>query len=294
MFGTTPVGRTARPTQPARLAFYRARPLALIHGPERSLAALLYTARLWGFYGALSPTEFQPDFDPRLGGYSNLTRAGRGARAGSGWWRGLLLSTSEEIVVMGWLAMLFGWEDLLGLLLGYPKCCVAAFQERWQRAATAKRGDVAAILLEESESPPYDWRVNIFARYLGAALIEHFPCSLLCAASRTLADRYDRLLQAYEPRHREWVRDRLIAPTLYSQKGVAVFREGVISRTADGVDVRYKPSKLQVTAETSRFAGKLRLGSTIYASSDGRQIRTPETRLDGRLLWFSDGAQQSH
>jgi hypothetical protein len=131
--GIEPDRQWLRQTQ-MRLLLAGAKPLALIHGDELSLTSLANWARVRGYFTLLGPHEFQPHRDTEKGGYSNRMAEANAAEAGSGAWRSLLLAPDEQTVLVAWLCQLFGWEKLLGRLLGYPSCCCEAFEKRWPTA----------------------------------------------------------------------------------------------------------------------------------------------------------------
>lgn len=78
-------------------------------------------------------------------------------------------------------------DRTLGHLLGYPPCCVDAFDE-WSEngvgidpigATLHMSGPGDRVMVYDGPSP--------FSRYFSGGLISHFPCSLTCARTRALA-----------------------------------------------------------------------------------------------------------
>ena len=181
----------------------------LLHGPEPELSGWVSWAERRGFTALLSSYQWEPRTDLGKGGYSNLSGDHRPAEAGSGAWRSLLVSADEDRAILGWLCLHFGWDGFLGQLLGYPCCCAAAFAERWPAAIEGHQGDLAPLTLAASGPPPYDWRVNVFARYFGASLIQHFPCRFQCPASRESAERVAQGLGYFETGYLEMARELL-------------------------------------------------------------------------------------
>src|SRR5262245_56364917 len=183
---------------------------------------------------------------------------------------------------------------MLGAVLCYPTCCTRAFIARWGQAVAGARGDLAGLVLRVSPKPPYDWRLNILARYLGDQLIEHFPCTFACEASLDLALRYERALASYEPRHHASIRQRLLTPVLYGPVGVALFPGGALERKHGACTLEYKPSRVQVAAPKSGLGRALRGVTTVRARADGGGARIGTESLRGRLVWFCDGAGTSN
>ncbi len=79
----------------------------------------------------------------------------------------------------------------LGLLLGYPACCVDFFC----RAFSAAHPNP-----EIHSSSPY---TNLSKRHEDCVLLSHFPCRAACGESIALAKRCFRLLQEIEPERAE-------------------------------------------------------------------------------------------
>jgi hypothetical protein len=186
------------------------------------------------------------------------------------------------------MALLFGWNALLGIVLGYPACCTTAFTERWASAVQHARGELADDTVRASSAPPYDWRLNVFARYFGDALIEHFPCSFSCAPSLDLAQRYAAALVRHEPKSYELLHSSLRTPVLSSAQGVASFPNARIEVHASARTLRYDRGDLKISAPSSRLAADLRAASTVRARSDGRVTSIGGRRHSGTLLWFCD------
>jgi hypothetical protein len=179
--------------------FYGVKPMTLIYGNEQELRSYFS----WAVNNKLSalflPFEFDPETDRSLNGYSNTISYYRAAKTGSGAWRGLLISNDLNLMSLGWIALTFGCDHLLGKLLGYPDCCIDAFDKNWQKAYKYTRGDLSMLSLKQSNEVFHPWSLNIFSRYLGFEFIQHFPCKLNCAASIKLAMKFESCLRYYEP-----------------------------------------------------------------------------------------------
>ena len=75
----------------------------------------------------------------------------------------------------------------LGLLLGYPECCVNFFCQNFDENNT------------NLELKPTNMYTNISKRQEDAVLISHFPCSSDCEQSIALGKRYLELLYKIDP-----------------------------------------------------------------------------------------------
>jgi len=81
----------------------------------------------------------------------------------------------------------------LGLLLGYPKCCVKWFCEREEEMKTGDN-DYTDI----SNSGNGSWMLNIKRLKDDICLVSHFPCSMNCGESKEYAERSFSLLAEYD------------------------------------------------------------------------------------------------
>jgi hypothetical protein len=175
------------------------RPAVLLHGPEPWVAGLCDWAVRRGLTALPSAWAFRPRADAALGGYANLAVARWPAQAASDEWRALAISPAPALAGLLWLAEARGWDETMGLALGYPACCTRAFLRDWPEAVRSHGGDPGVMRLgpEGAEIP---WELNIFARYAGPVLTEHFPCDWGCAASvaraRRIAEGLARLAPA--------------------------------------------------------------------------------------------------
>src|SRR5262249_49323850 len=143
-------------------------------------------------------------------------------RTGSHAWRSLLVAQDWDRVMLGWLCLLFGWDTYLGSLLGYPNCCIEAFALAWPRARATARGDVGWLLIADAASPfvgRFNWSSNVFARYFGYHVTQHFPCRLGCPETLALAQRNLEALLAFEPNAARLLREMLGAAVLVGANG---------------------------------------------------------------------------
>lgn len=278
-----------------RLLLAGAKPLALIHGDERSLTSLANWARARGYFTLLGPHEFQPRLDADKGGYSNRMAEAATAQAGSGTWRGLLLAPDEQTVLMAWLCQLFGWEKLLGRLLGYPSCCCEAFEKRWPTALSEYEGDVGVMLLSESKQEVkqrilnLDWTANIFGRYFGWEIIQHFPCRWDCQATASMAQRFFSLMSAYWTDEAQETLRHLTSPLLViPDHGYCLFPGGRLLCDARGTSLTYDPSLVQIIGMKGVLARVIASSSHLIANKKGNWT-VADLDIAGHLLNPSPG-----
>jgi hypothetical protein len=238
-----------------RLVRYALRPMALVHCPTAVAVRLRTAAVESGLSAVLSPWQFTPVRDRKSHGYVNTVRNMCPADGDPASWRGLLVSADARYVATGWLSLYYGWDGLLGSLLGYPRCCVAAFAPSWQRAVADFRGEVGDVLVRAH--PPgapillAHPVANIFARHFGYHLSEHFPCGFDCAETARLGARLLAGLEFFEPRTARELIQVLAAPTCRHRDGETfLFPDGQVG--SDGVLTYRQVWASDPTSATSR------------------------------------------
>jgi hypothetical protein len=94
----------------------------------------------------------------------------------------------------------------LGVLLGYPSCCTEAYLTQ------AEQGESASFSRLFRVGPHRGGHAGNNLFVLSHALISHFPCSLTCEASATLARATWSRLAEQEPERADAVAQLLCAP----------------------------------------------------------------------------------
>lgn len=272
-----------------RLAMVRAKPLLLQHGPETAMAGLAVRLRREGMTALLSPYEFIPAGESAKGGYSNLATGVRPATAGSDLWRTLVAGWEPERVQLAWLCLLFGWDEFLGYLLGYPECCVKTFSRLWPEARKNHQGEVVNLLLRHSRHAwigAFSWETNVFGRYFGLEVTQHFPCNWNCAATVQLARRNLRVLKTFWPEE-TGVLERLRAPVLYTeQSGVFLFPESRAEQNNGRVNMTFDSAAI-VSTQPDGDLMKILTSSSGTLTSEDDGIRVGDTSVAAWLLDFS-------
>ena len=82
-----------------------------------------------------------------------------------------------------WVFILVGDDEKLGLILGYPKCCVEFFCNNFSSEKTN---------LELKPTNPW---TNLSQRSEDCVLLSHFPCHSDCEPSMELGKKYLDLLR---------------------------------------------------------------------------------------------------
>jgi hypothetical protein len=81
----------------------------------------------------------------------------------------------------------------LGLLLGYPECCIDFFIQN-EPERSRLDNDYSICTLKNSKARRFPFFTNVFKRSKDAVLISHFPCSFDCEKSIEIAKRNLQLI----------------------------------------------------------------------------------------------------
>lgn len=294
LFGTPATSRNppmdSLPIEVREVA-YGLKPMALIHGAVEDVEALIPQTRDLNLHVLLSPYEFTPEADETAGGYVNLACAKRPATARSGAWRGALVARDWRQLQLGWLSLLFGWDTFLGTLLGYPPCCARAYAENWPLVAAEYRGEYGALLAARAGTDagpatviePSHRGMNVFARYFGVHVLDHFPCDFRCAATHRLAERMCAGLTEMEPSSAGKIIHALGAPIL-QVNGESAFLFTHARWDAERAILDYDPSAIRSSNAKSALLHALRETDRLSFSDSG--IQAGDRVLDGHLFVF--------
>lgn len=85
----------------------------------------------------------------------------------------------------------------LGLLLGYPSCCVDFFVRNEPKRSKLDN-DYVECTLENSKGIRYPFFTNICKRGMDITLLNHFPCSFNCEKSIKLAKLHLQIISRYD------------------------------------------------------------------------------------------------
>jgi len=270
---------------------YGLKPMALIHGAVEQVDALIPQARELNLHVMLSPYEFSPEADETAGGYVNLACGKRPATARSGAWRGALVARDWRQVQLGWLSLLFGWDTFLGTLLGYPPCCARAYAENWPVVAAEYRGEYGALLAARADTntgpaiviQPSHRGMNVFARYFGVHVLEHFPCDFHCEATHRLAERMFAGLSELEPSSTAQLIHALGLPILQVDgEGAFLFEQATWD--AERAILEYEPSAIRPSNASSALHQVLQDVDRLRIFEAG--IHAGDRRLAGHLFVF--------
>ena len=101
-----------------------------------------------------------------------------------------------------------GSHKEVGLLLGYPLCCIDFFIKHKEEQSIAKN-DYIEPILNNSQGNIFPFYTNIFKKQFDVTLLNHFPCSLKCESSIELAKKHLEIIKKYDPSLAEYFVNRL-------------------------------------------------------------------------------------
>jgi len=290
IFGLLAPRTLVDPRLELRLVLYGVKPAALLHGDEQMLTDALHWSQQQGLIALLSPDQWHYVDDEGKGGYSNLTGTRSRAQAGSGAERSLVVAQDPDHAMLTWLCLVFGWDDFLGNLLGYPACCTSAFVERWPTAAKEHQGDPTILSLLASGKMPYDWRINIAARYFGVELIQHFPCQFDCRHSIDIATNYYNTLSYFEPQTAETIQHYLQSAILYSEyDGIVLLTEVTQKEHDNSLLIDYIASSSSFTQPEGSLAYAILQNNSFTYNSVDHTMQIDDQQYDKiYFLLFSE------
>jgi hypothetical protein len=263
--------------------------VALIQGREDELTNWLRYAEHVGMTGLLSTYEWQPVEDLGKGGYTNLVYNKRPAQPGSNACRTLLISQDVDNACLAWLALTYSWDDVLGQLLNYPSCCTQAFIKHWPEAVAHFQGDLVSLIFETSKTPPFDWRLNIFGRYFGYELIQHFPCSFDCLESRQLAAKTEQVLAQFEPEWMDKIRNTLQSPVFFTHNtGIVILHQASVKIKNMNYLITFNAKQLQYTAPESPLSLALKDANQLEYFPQNSKVSINTKSFDGFIVTFKE------
>jgi len=152
-------------------------------------------------------------------GYSNKGSLGKGDHVL------VYMSKDENAVRFAQTCEEMGLHDELGDALGYPACCRAFFVKA---TPTASHDFLPALLAEHDNNSDtvYPYQNNICLRYADFCLLAHFPCSLKCTHSLTLAKQFESCLEATRPQYMKMLHKYLKGTVLVAPGYGVVYLHG--------------------------------------------------------------------
>lgn len=126
----------------------------------------------------------------------------------------------------------------VGDLLGYPECCIEAFESHFEeKSATWTGSEIAAHVLNTTpQFTTAPFYTNRFLRYEHPALLYHFPCHPNCEKSIEIGERRYDLLRELDVVKAEEIERVLSSAVIYR-----VTRDGESDDILDVTDVMYCP-----------------------------------------------------
>lgn len=143
------------------------------------------------------------------------------------------VAITTRAAALAWQRAWAAQDDMtLGLLLGYPRCCLEAYRARWMQAGWrdltwlqavettgAQEFGPHMVSLVASATPSRAAHVveaNLLWRWLGVRWVPHLPCTWNCAATRRLGQRWRGRVYAVDAEAGAWIDDLLEGPAQWS------------------------------------------------------------------------------
>ena len=110
---------------------------------------------------------------------------------------------------------------ILGEMLGYPKCCIEAFNERWKGGSIDPIWE-AALATKERKIEKNGYRriislkpsiyCNQMLRYFGARITSHLPCSFDCNETERIGKKWAKKMREIDKEAFSWLKELLTLP----------------------------------------------------------------------------------
>jgi hypothetical protein len=115
-----------------------------------------------------------------------------------------------------------------------------------------------------------NWTANIFGRYFGWEIIQHFPCRWDCQETANMARRFFSVLSCYWPDDAtETLRYLTSQLLVIPNHGYCLFPGARIIRDARGISLTYDPSLVQIIGMEGALARAIASSSHITANGNG-------------------------
>lgn len=159
----------------------------------------------------------------------------------------------------------------LGVLVGYPTCCVDAFARQDDRANNSRNRYFTwarTVRPDGSTVYPWPWELN----NLHTMLVPFYPCSYHCEAALAWARAVIVEMQRSNPLLPQQAKAALARPVLYFDHDHQMSFEG--NATAGGVEYRqvYLPRRLSSAFE--RLASAIALGNRLLLDDETLTVET--------------------
>ncbi len=127
----------------------------------------------------------------------------------------------------------------LGLLLGYPCCCVEFFQEHAEKEEESDF-DLTVNVAAASVGVKHPWHTNTCLRGFDVNLLSHFPCSFQCEQSKEIAEKNLAIIKKHESDLAQYFVHALQCALIYARGvGVYSFKRAAMDRNIMVYDSRH-------------------------------------------------------
>lgn len=153
----------------------------------------------------------------------------------------------------------------LGVLLGYPDCCVGHFKRHRAQYLT---GFAPCF---QADPGPWPWWSNTVMEVFGWRLLSHFPCRPDCSCSRRVAGRHLKALRSFDPVFTLMLLNALRSQVFWSPSFGVAFARSADQRTGSGTLcnlVHRGPSGEEAVHATARWDGCELAASDVVLNSE--------------------------
>jgi hypothetical protein len=111
----------------------------------------------------------------------------------------LYVGQNQHVAEMALLADVNSNHEVLGEILGIPKCCRQLYRQS-AAEALANDGDIGRVSLYSAPTQTFvSGYCNYLAQYFGWCLISHYPCKMNCEATSVRARESFKFLSMVDP-----------------------------------------------------------------------------------------------
>ena len=137
------------------------------------------------------------------------------------------IGRDQEQVAGARLAETSGNNSILGQYLGYPECCIRAFERAQNEAAELQNDFTLPILKRNNFELSCDPFSVHLPQYFGYGLFSHFPCSTNCDTTSLMSQETLKMLTEFDQELAHHFRQYQSASYLYTEfDGIYAFFEG--------------------------------------------------------------------
>lgn len=179
----------------------------------------------------------------------------------------------------------------IGQLLGYPRCCVEAFEREWVQGGSIDTTWATADGQSDVSGP---LEANILLRWVGVRAVPHLPCSFACEASAAMGRKLLAVGRKYGAAEQvEWLEEMLQWPVEWSAlHGIAEIRTPILTVSAR---TDHTPTKRTVRREGTRYPDEGARGLRFpFRIVKDKATGSPSFKRSALPAWKLNGFGSAH